>query len=159
MFYLGSPHLGAPLARAAGLAGRALGATPETRPFVTLVNGASAGIKDLRYGYLLDDDWAGCDQDSCVRDHRHDVPLPAGVDHHVISATVTPDPGNPFGALVGDLLVRPGSAHGRRGRNQHISFPVNSGRGLGGMHHFDLLSHPAVWEALGGLLGAPPGAC
>jgi hypothetical protein len=127
VFYLGSPHLGTPLARAAGFAGRVLGVMPETRPFVTLVNGPSAGIKDLRYGYLLDDDWAGCDQDSCVRDHRHDVPLPAGVGHQVISATVTADPGNRFGALVGDLLVQPGSAHGRRGRQAMLN---GSGIGL-----------------------------
>ena len=78
IFYLGSPHLGAPLARAAGLAGWALGQAPETRPFVTLVNGSSPGIKDLRHGYLLSDDWDGCDQDNCLRDHRGDVPLLAG---------------------------------------------------------------------------------
>jgi hypothetical protein len=155
VFYLGSPHLGAPLARAAGFAGWALGIAPETRPFVTLVNGRSAGIKDLRYGYLLDDDWAGCDQDSCVHDHRHDVPLPAGVNHHVISATVTANPNNLFGALVGDLLVQPASAHGRSGRHQHIRLPARAGHRLGGMHHFDLLSHPAVWQAMRGLLAAP----
>jgi hypothetical protein len=28
-----------------------------------------------------------------------------------------------------------------------------SGRRLGGMHHFDLLGHPAVWQAIRGLLG------
>jgi len=153
VFYLGSPHLGAPLARAAGLAGWALGRVAETRPFVTLVNGSSSGIKDLRYGYLLPDDWAGCDQDSCPRDHRHDAPLLAGANHYAISATVTDDPGSPVGAVVGDLLVRPASAHGRRGRHQRIPFPAESGRRLGGIHHFDLLNHPAVWTAMRGLLG------
>ena len=155
VFYLGSPHLGAPLARAAGFAGWALGQVAETRPFVTLVNGSSAGIKDLRHGYVLDDDWAECDQDSCVRDHRGDAPLLAGANHYVVSATVTSDPGSPVGGLVGDLLVQPASAHGRRGRRTHIPFPVESGRGLGGMHHFDLLHHPAVWAAMRGLLDGP----
>jgi triacylglycerol esterase/lipase EstA (alpha/beta hydrolase family) len=156
IFYLGTPHLGAPLARAAGLAGRALGAVAETRPFVTLVNGPSAGIKDLRHGYVLDEDWAGCDTDRCLRDHRHQVPLLPGAAHYVISATVTRDPGSPVGGLVGDLLVQPASAHGRRGRRTHIPFPVESGRALGGMHHFDLLSHPGVWTAMRGLLGRVP---
>ena len=152
VFYLGSPHLGAPLARAAGFAGWALSKTAETRPFVTLINGSSPGIKDLRHGYLVADDWAGCDQDTCIRDHRRDTPLLAGANHCTISATVTADPGHPLGAVAGDLLVQPSSAHGRRGVRQHIPFPVDSRRGLGGMHHFDLLNHPAVWTAMRGLL-------
>ncbi len=150
VFYLGSPHLGAPVARVAGLAGWALGQAAETQPFVTLVNGSSPGIKDLRHGYLLPADWAGCDQDSCLRDHRTDTPLLTGAAHYTISATVTADPGSPLGAVVGDLLVQPSSAHGRRGPRQHIPFPVEAG--LGGMHHFDLLNHPAVWTAIQGLL-------
>ena len=152
VFYLGSPHLGAPLARAAGFAGWAFGKAAETRPFVTLVNGSSPGIKDLRHGYVLADDWADCDQDSCVRDHRGDTPLLAGANHYTISATVTADPGHPLGAVAGDLLVQPASAHGRRGAHQHIPFPVGSRHGLGGMHHFDLLNHPAVWAVIRDLL-------
>ena len=152
VFYLGTPHLGAPLARVAGFAGWALAKMAETRPFVTLVNGSSPGIKDLRHGYVLADDWADCDQDSCVRNHRHDTPLLAGANHYAISATVTADPGHPFGAVAGDLLVQPASAHGRRGAHQHIPFPAASRRGLGGMHHFDLLNHAAVWTAIRDLL-------
>ncbi len=134
-FYLGSPHLGAPLARAARFAGWALGKAPETRPLATLVNGSSPGIKDLRHGYLLSDDWDGRDQDNCLADHRSDVPLLAGACHYTVGATVTADPASPLGGLVGDLLVRPTSAHGRRGRRQHIPFSVESGRGPRGMHH------------------------
>jgi pimeloyl-ACP methyl ester carboxylesterase len=151
VFYLGSPHLGAPLARTAGLVGWALGQVPETRPFAALAAGP-ASVKDLRHGYVLDDDWAGCDQDSCLRDHRCDAPLLATANHYAISATVTADPGSPLGAVAGDLLVQPASAHGRRGPRQHIPFPVELGRGLGAMHHFDLLNHPDVWEAMRGLL-------
>ena len=151
VFYLGSPHLGAPLARAAGLAGWALGQMPETRPFASLAAG-SASVRDLRHGYLLDDDWAGCDQDCCLRDHRGDVPLLTGANHYAISATVTADPASPAGAVVGDLLVQPASAHGRRGPRRHIPFPIELGRGLGGMHHFDLLNHPDVWQAMRHLL-------
>jgi pimeloyl-ACP methyl ester carboxylesterase len=149
--YLGSPHLGAPLARAAGYAGVAMAHVAETRPFASLITGSN-GVKDLRHGYVLDDDWSGCDQDCCVRDHRRNVPLLTGANHYAISATVTADPGNPLGAVVGDLLVQPASAHGRRGARQHIEFPVSLGRELGGMHHFDLLNHPDVWAAMRSLL-------
>ncbi len=151
IFYLGSPHLGAPLARAAGFVGRVLGWIPETRPFASLAAGP-AGVRDLRHGYVLDDDWNGCDPDCCLRDHRSEAPVLAGANHYAISAVVTADPTSPLGAVVGDLLVQPASAHGRRGARQHIPFPVETGRGLGGMHHFDLLNHPDVWAAMRRLL-------
>jgi pimeloyl-ACP methyl ester carboxylesterase len=154
VFYLGSPHLGAPLARAAGFAGAAMARAAETMPFATMVNGTSAGIKDLRYGYLLAADWDGCDLDTCLRDHRSDTPLLGRAGHHNISATVTADPASPLGAVAGDLLVQPASAHGHRGPGQRIGFAAGSGRGLGGMHHLDLLNHPAVWTAMRGILAA-----
>ena len=153
IFYLGSPHLGAPLARAAGLAGRVLGWIPETRPFASLAAGP-AWVRDLRHGYVLDDDWNGCDPDCCLRDHRSEAPVLAAANHYAISAVVTADPASPLGAVVGDLLVQPASAHGRRGARQHIPFPVGTGHGLGGMHHFDLLNHPDVWAAMHRLLPA-----
>jgi pimeloyl-ACP methyl ester carboxylesterase len=152
VFYLGSPHLGAPLARGAALLGKLLAATPETRPFVPVVNGSSAGVKDLRFGYILEEDWADCTTDTCLRNHRHDSPVLASANHYAISVTVTIDPSHPLGQLVGDLLVQPASAHGRRGRHQHIAFPVEGGRQLGGMHHFDLLRRRDIWAEMHSLL-------
>jgi pimeloyl-ACP methyl ester carboxylesterase len=153
--YLGTPHLGAPLARAAALAGWTLCRLPETRPFAPLVNGSSDGVRDLRFGYLLDEDWSGCNPDHCRRDHRHEVPLLESANHYVVSATITSDPKSPFGAVVGDLLVQPASAHGRRRRRQHIPFPVEHGRSLGGLTHFHLVSQAAVWREIYPLLQPP----
>jgi len=151
VFYLGSPHTGAPLARAAGFAGWVLRQAPETRPFAAIASGPSSA-RDLRHGYVLEDDWAGCGPDCCLRDHRTDAPLLARAGHYAISATVTANPDSPLGGLVGDLLVQPASAHGQRRGRQRVAFPVELGRGLGGMHHFDLLNHPDVWTAISGLL-------
>jgi pimeloyl-ACP methyl ester carboxylesterase len=151
IFYLGSPHTGTPLARAAGLVGWALRQVPETKPFAALAAGPSS-VRDLRFGYLLDEDWADCGPDCCLRDHRTDAPLLAEASHYTISAAITADPHSPVGAVIGDLLVQPASAHGRHGARQHIPFPVESGRWLGGMHHFDLLNHPDVWTVICGLL-------
>ncbi len=147
VFYLGTPHLGAPLARAAGLAAWALGQFAEARPFAALAAGP-ASVRDLRHGYLLDQDWAGCGQEHCLHDHRSDAPLLPDARHYVIGATITADPGSPAGAIVGDLLVQPDSAHGRRGGHQRIPFPAGHGRLFGRLHHFDLLNHPGVWEAM-----------
>jgi PGAP1-like protein len=155
---LGAPHLGAPLERGAALLGVALGAVAETRPFAMLVNGRSAGIKDLRYGYLLEEEWGGCDPDSCLDDHRGDVPLLGTANHYVVAATVTRDPGHPLGRVVGDLLVLPASAHGRHRRGRHIPFPLEARRQLGPLHHFHLLNHPAVYEAIRAWLDPSPAA-
>jgi pimeloyl-ACP methyl ester carboxylesterase len=151
IFYLGSPHTGAALARASGLVGWVLSQAPETRPFAAFAAGPSS-VRDLRHGYLLDDDWAHCGPDCCLRDHRTCSSLLAGVSHYTISATITADPRSPVGAVIGDLLVQPASAHGRHGARQHIPFPVQPGRQLGGRHHFDLLNHPDVWTVIRGLL-------
>ena len=153
VFYLGSPHLGAPLARVASLAGWALSQVAETRPFADLLTGSSA-IKDLRHGYVLDD-WAACDPDGCRHNHRRDVPLLPGASHYAISAVISADPESPLGTVVGDLLVQPASAHGRRGPRQHIPFSADMTRRHGGMHHFDLLNHPDVWESMRDLLRSP----
>jgi len=150
--YLGTPHLGAPLARAAGRAGWAFNRLPETRPFTPLVNGSSAGIQDLRFGYVLEEEWSGCDPNECQRNHRRHVPLMDTANHAVISVTVTADPHSPVGAVVGDLLVQPASAHGRDRRGRHIAFPVETGRRLGGLNHFDLLGNPLVWAEIQELL-------
>jgi pimeloyl-ACP methyl ester carboxylesterase len=153
--YLGTPHLGAPLAKAAGLAGWTLSRLPETAPFAPLFNGSSDGVKDLRFGYLVDDDWSGCDPDQCTRDHRHEVPLLEAANHYVISATITSDPNSPLGGVIGDLLVQPASAHGRRRRRQHVPFVIEHGRSLGGLTHFHLVNHPQVWDQIRGLLQPP----
>ena len=150
VFYLGSPHLGVPPAPAAPGAGLNLSKTPQTTPFVTQVNGSSSGLRDLRYGYLRSVDWDGCDQDSCLLDHRGDTPLLSGTGHFAIGATGAAAPARPLGAVAGDLLVQPAGAQRRRGGHQLIPFPDR--RGLGGMHHFDLLNHPAVWAAMRDIL-------
>ena len=88
---------------------------------------------------------AGCDQDGCLRDHRGEVPLLSGAGHYAISATIAADPGSRAGPVVGDLPVRPASGYGRRGR-QRVPFPGRPS--FDGMHHFDLLNHPAVWATM-----------
>jgi pimeloyl-ACP methyl ester carboxylesterase len=144
VFYLGSPHTGAALERLASKLGWALGHLAETRPYADLVNVRSAGIKDLRYGYVIEEDWAGCDADRCLQNHRHEVELLERSNHFAISASVR----GSSARLVGDLLVQPASARG--------PLPVDRHRHLDGLHHFDLLTHPRVYEAMKSWLQAQP---
>lgn len=145
VFYLGSPHTGASLERVVSKLGWALGHLGETRPYADLVNVRSAGIKDLRYGYVIEEEWKGCDADRCLDDHRHDIDLLPYATHYAISAALSG-----AGSVMGDLLVNPASARGR--------LPLDNVRHLRGLHHFDLLNHPRVYEAMHSWLERRPPA-
>jgi hypothetical protein len=147
MVYLGSPHLGAPLELAATAAGCALRVLPETRPLARALAARSVGIKDLRFGAVIESDWAGSDPDAWRAEPTQICPLADGVAHYYIGATMTRDPRHPAARVFGDLLVTFPSASGA-GRRRSLGFPVDAGRHFGSLHHFDLLNHPLVYRAL-----------
>jgi pimeloyl-ACP methyl ester carboxylesterase len=144
---LGTPHLGAPLEKAANVAGWTLNRLPETRAFAKLVNGRSVGIKDLRFGSCAEEDWCDCDADELLKDRCNDVPFVDTATYYFVGATLSREHSHPLGHVVGDLLVRLPSASGR-GRRRTIPFEADKGRHLGGLTHFDLLNHPTVYEQL-----------
>jgi hypothetical protein len=158
--YLGSPHHGAPLEKAANVAAWLLGRTDVTLPFAAIFNARSAGIKDLRFGSLLDADWKDADLDALLADRTGEVPLLEGANHYFVAATITRDARHPLGVAVGDLLVRRASASGR-GRFRRLQFRLEHGRHFGAMTHLELLNHPDVYEQMrrwldpGGRRGAP----
>jgi pimeloyl-ACP methyl ester carboxylesterase len=147
VFCLGTPHLGAPLEKAANLFGWALGRLPETRPFADVVNLRSAGIKDLRYGSCVEEDWCDCDPDEFLNDRCQEVPFLPDAAYYFIGATLARRSEGPYASLVGDLLVRFPSASGS-GRKRRIPFEVDHGAHIGGITHMHLLNHPAVYDQL-----------
>lgn len=152
---LGSPHLGAPLEQLAHVAAAAFGLLPETRPLSSLLRRRSAGIRDLRQGSLVDEDWRGLDADALRARAVREVPLIAGVDHYFVTATVTHSPAHPVGRVVGDGLVLSGSGAGR-GRTRRIGLADIDGLHVPAAHHFSLLNHDAVYTALHGWLASTP---
>jgi pimeloyl-ACP methyl ester carboxylesterase len=161
VFTLGSPHRGARLEQVANTAGAALSLLPETRSLAKALNSRSVGIKDLRYGYLVDEDWAGQDPDAMLRDTGGDIPFLRTADHYFVCATLTHDPGAAVGRIIGDLLVLRASAWDHGGHGERLRFPVDNYRHVGGATHFDLLGHPAIyaqiklWLTSGRALPAP----
>ena len=151
---LGTPHMGAPLEQAVHATSAALNALPETRPLATFLRRRSAGIRDLRQGSLVDEDWRECDPEALRAAACREVPLLEGATHCFVSATVTRSPRHPVGRLLGDCLVLVPSASGRS-RTRRIPFRSEDGMHLGGAHHFALLNHPLVYERLRGWLSAP----
>lgn len=141
---LGSPHTGVPLEKSVHAAAWALRSVPETRPLARILDMRSAGIRDLRFGYLVDDDWRGENAGRLMHDHRSDVPSLPGCVQTFITATLTRDAAHPLGWLGGDLLVRTESAAGHRADGS-VAVPADEVVHVGAMSHFDLLDHPLVY--------------
>jgi pimeloyl-ACP methyl ester carboxylesterase len=148
---LGSPHLGAPLEKLVNVGSWALAIAAESRPLAGILNARSAGIKDLRFGFVCEDDWRGHEPDALLRNTRVELPELDGAAHHYVSATLTQRHDHPVGAAVGDALVRHPSASGRG-----IASARATARHFGGLDHFDLLNHPEVYAHLRACLSAAP---
>jgi pimeloyl-ACP methyl ester carboxylesterase len=136
---LGTPHRGAPLEEIVHLGSAALDALPETRPVSRFLRRRSGGIRDLRRGSLVDEDWKDRDPDALRAAACREIPLLEGAKHCFVSASVTRSPRNPVGRLIGDMLVLGSSAAPWR---EEQAFH------LGGVGHFALLNHPEVYERL-----------
>ena len=143
---VGAPHQGSPLEKIANVAAWGLGVAPETRPLADFVNGRSVGIKDLRFGAIVDDDWTGTDPDALLRDTVGDHTLSPDIDHHFVAGVVTSDPTHPVGVAVGDLVVRSGSGTG----GKHLE-PMNAVV-VSGKNHFGLLHDREVIDGIMGWL-------
>jgi pimeloyl-ACP methyl ester carboxylesterase len=131
---LGTPHLGASLEKAANVAGWAFDRMPETRPFGELfLNDRSAGIKDLRFGNCVEEDWCDCDPDEFLRDRCCEVPFLPSATYCFVGATLSDRPEG-VGGRVGDLLVTYSSASGA-GRRRRIPFAAENGAHVGGIDH------------------------
>lgn len=106
VFYLGSPHLGAPLEKFANVTTNLLGAVPTTatRVIADVINTRSRGVKDLRYGNLLDEDGQG-DPDALLENRRVAVPWLGTAQHHrIVGHALAKAP------ILGDGMVLPTSA-------------------------------------------------
>jgi pimeloyl-ACP methyl ester carboxylesterase len=147
--FLGTPHHGAPLERAGNWVDVILGATPYSRPFAKLGQLRSAGITDLRYGFVCQEDWQGRDRFQKGPDRRVPVPLPEGVACYTVAATTASQRGALADRLLGDGLVPLRSALGLHDEakrslvfakpNQCIAYQMN---------HMALLHRPEVTAQL-----------
>jgi len=127
--YLGSPHHGATLEQGVNVLGRLLGHVAEARPVAAVLHMRSAGIRDLGHGLLT----AGSDE-----------PLDPGrggllesARHHLVAGHLGTSERHPAAVLLGDLMVRPGSALGLGNRRtvaldrcERATFPSTSHQGL-----------------------------
>jgi hypothetical protein len=115
-------------------------------PLARLAQIRSAGVTDMRFGNILDEDWAGRDRFARGADMRHDAWLPDGVLCYAIAATTAKAA---RARLPGDGLVPVDSALGRHTRKDlTLAFPEAHTWIAFGAGHLDLLSRPEVYAKL-----------
>lgn len=141
MVFLGTPHHGAPLERAGSWADALIGLSPYSAPLLRLGESRSAGIKDLRFGRLIDRQSAEIRH----RDNRALSPLPLGVQCYAIAATKAK--ADPLVARwPSDGLVPVPSALGKhRDRVRALNIPENQRWIAHRCNHFDLLNRADVY--------------
>ncbi len=111
---LGVPLHGAPLELAAHVAAFVLETiwNPWTKLIGKAINLRSAGIKDLRHGFVLDDDWRARDPDQLRLAKPRSPNAPASIDWFVAVASLGEARGR-LAPLLGDGAVPQSSAQGR----------------------------------------------
>ena len=156
LVFLGTPHHGAALERGGHMVDRLLGVSPYAAPFVRLGAARSAGITDLRFGNLRDEDSAGRSALKQTRDRRCPTPLPTGVDAYMIAATLGERARPMRDDLIGDGLVPLASALGQHPDRTHaLQVPASKLRVFRRTDHLDLLSRPDVGKQLCAWLARP----
>jgi len=155
MVFLATPHHGALLERVGNRVHDLLRITAYSAPIAMLANVRSAGVTDLRYGNLLDEDWRGADRFEWSTDGRTPVPLPEGVDCFAVGATLGQSGGRVADGVVGDGLVQLDSALGQHERSEMtLDFPESHKLVVRRTGHLDILGDPDVTEAIVEWLGA-----
>jgi len=152
--FLATPHHGAPLERAGNWVDVLLASNPYAAPFAKLGQLRSAGITDLRYSNLLDEDWQDQDRFERKPDGRQVVPLAEGVACYAIAATTAADRDALANRVIGDGLVLVESALGQHDDARRSLAFSEANRWIGyRMSHLALLSRVEVGRVVVGWLG------
>lgn len=146
--YLGSPHHGSAVAKAGNMLTFVMKKFRYASPFA-IGQHTSAGIKDLRHGNLLDEDWEGIDQDDFHPDYRQPVPLLEGTRHFFIAAAIGKHVSGFTSMMVGDLLVRLDSAKGHHSDDlKKLSIRPENCRVFENLNHLELLDNKVVHDQI-----------
>ncbi len=154
--YVGTPHHGSALERGGYWLQRSATFSPYTAPLAALGKIRSDGITDLRHGNISDADWQGHDEHSDNGDHRISVPLPSGISHYAIAATLSKSPLGSLDKLRSDGLVHPCSALGQhRLAAKQLDFAEGHSQLFYELGHLSMLSDQRVAAQLRNWLTVP----
>ncbi len=133
--YIGSPHEGSWLARAAHKSADVLGKAPRdyVRAIADFLNVRSPGIHDLAEGNIHPDHEA-----------LQQPPLVEGVRHYAVAGLLASQSSHPVSRLFGDALVQESSATGSRQTEWKLTATAVFPR----IDHIRLSHHPLVYRQL-----------
>jgi pimeloyl-ACP methyl ester carboxylesterase len=147
--FLGTPHHGAPLEKAGHGVDILLSSTPYSKPFAKLGQLRSAGITDLRYGHVREEDWQGKDRFRSQPDTRQHLPLPSGVGCFTVAGSTAAARSPLAERLLGDGLVTLPSALGQHAdAARTLEFTKTAQHVAYRTHHMQLLSSVAVGDKI-----------
>lgn len=150
IFLLATPHLGSFLEKFANLTTNILEKVPNwhTRLVGKVLNLRSAGIKDLRFGYLTETDWKDQDSDRLLKNNKTPPPLISGASYYVISGRMTVKEKHWVSQLFGDILVRSSSATARSNNPGEFNFPTENHFEFPKTYHHQLSAHKEVYAKI-----------
>lgn len=152
--FLGTPHHGSLLERAGNMIDLILDSNRFTSPISKLGKIRSAGITDMRYGYVIDEHWNDKDRFASSADNRIPVPLPEHVDCYAIAAAKSKKSGLIGDRVTGDGLVNIDSALGKHKKSElTLEFPPQHTEVFYGIGHMKLLSDEKVYGKIREWLG------
>jgi pimeloyl-ACP methyl ester carboxylesterase len=149
IIFLGTPHHGALLERTGNYLDVILEAIPYARPFARLGKVRSAGVTDLRYGNLIDDDWKDNDRFEILGDQRQHIQLPSHIDCYSIAAVNGKASESISSNVIGDKLVTINSALGHHNDpSKKLNFNDEYTHVVYECSHLDLLNNSSVYAKL-----------
>jgi pimeloyl-ACP methyl ester carboxylesterase len=149
IIFLGTPHHGSSLEQAGNYLDAVLEAVPYAKPFARLGKIRSAGVTDLRFGNIVDEDWKYYDRFEVQGDKRKNVPLPKKVASYSIAAVIGKSITSGSSKLVGDKMVGVKSALGQHSNPaKNLNFKKENTWVAFECNHVDLLDKQEVYAKI-----------
>ncbi len=148
---IGVPNTGAPLERFVNLTSAASWSSPIpiTRLLGLGLDTRSAGIQDLRFGAITDEDWLEQDPGALQRPVPHRVTTRKREAYLIIAGGITADTSHPLDRVFGDTLVTSSSASGTLSETTGEGlFPGSIVRHFPKVTHLALAHRPDVYDEI-----------
>lgn len=120
----------------------------HTRLIAKIADERSNGIKDLRWGFMVDEDWASGDSDGLLSARRTPVPPLPNTKYYVLVGSLTETEIAVVSTYFGDGLVGTASANGQIFKTRDSASDLVEFRVFPGTSHVGLLAHPEVYQCI-----------
>jgi pimeloyl-ACP methyl ester carboxylesterase len=147
--FLGTPHHGSHIERKGNYLDLILESVPYAKPFAKLGKIRSAGVTDLRYGNLVDEDWQDKNRFELKKDYKKHIPLSENIEFYSIAAVFGKEKSYLKNRFSGDSLVSVKSALGKhKNSTKNLDFKKENTFTVYENNHSDLLSNPKISKIL-----------